>query len=171
MFDGLYPYVVKVTKPRLRVNVLSIPRQLNGLCPWRRATIMASCGRPSTALATDSYVALNYHCILARNPPLDLPVDPKSHITQHPKSDPRTKRCRHWSQPIVYRESAQLFAKSFALGWTEGWSRSYVLRHGFESLQPHRVDFPDPFTPPNSISKITNMISEMDRVLTRPLWR
>ena len=41
------------------------------------ATIMASRGRPSFALATGSYVTVDYRCILAKYPSENFPLDPK----------------------------------------------------------------------------------------------
>ena len=125
--------------------------------------------RPATALATGSYITVTYHCILARNPRVDPPVDPKSHIPRHPKPDPRTKRCRHWSKPIVYMESARSFANCVALEQSEG-----VLFLQAKS----RVRFPFYLevrfstmylnSPKKIITKITNVMSKMDRVLSMP---
>ena len=107
------------------------------------ATIVASRGRPSTALATDSYVTGNRHCDVARDPPVDLPLDRKSHIPQQPKPDPARNAADTGREPIVYRESTQLFEKSFSLSWTEGCLVPTCYVTGSSLLQSHRVIFPD----------------------------
>ena len=71
--------------------------------------------------------------ILAGKPTVDFLFDPKVEF----------ERCRHWSELMVYRESAQLFAKSFTLGWTEGCLVPMCYVTGSSFLQSHRVIFPD----------------------------
>ena len=99
-----------------------------------------------------------------------FPVDPKSQHPHHPKSDSRTKRCRRGSEPIVYGEIGCPFAEVVALGQSEGVS-FLRAKTGVRFLpQPLRRFLPL-LNSPNIITKITDMISEMDRVPTRPLWR
>ena len=114
---------------------------------------MASRGRPSSALATDPYIMVNYHCILARNPPVDSPVDPKSQHPHHPKSDSRTKCCRRGSEPIVYGEIGCPFAEVVALGQSEGVSFLRV-RPGFDSCFNLELRFLTLFDSPKISQKL-----------------
>ena len=122
---------------------------------------MASRGQPSSALATGPYVTVEPRCILARRPTAEIPVDPKSQHPHHPKSDSRTKRCRRGSEPIVYGEIGCPFAEVVALGQSEGVSFLRAKTRVRFLLQPRRRFLPL-HNSPKIITKITNIISEMD---------
>ena len=97
------------------------------------ATIMASRGQPSSALAPGPYITVKSPRILARIPPAESPLT-LTPTSRSPKSDPRTRRCRVGGSDCVL--GSWLSFCELEEHWDSRKTfRSLGLRPGFDSLQ------------------------------------
>ena len=125
------------------------PRRLREFVPKRtEATIMASLGRSSTELATDSYVTLKSALYPYAAKLTARPFDPKSHIPQYPKPDPAHDAAGTGSSRMCAGNRPCFFDETSSLGWSGGSLVPTGYVSGSSLLRSHRVIFPEFLTPP-----------------------
>ena len=116
------------------------------------ATIMASRGRPSSALATDPYITVNSHCILARNPPVDSPLTLSPNIPNILSPTPARNAADVGLSRLYTVRSAVLLPRWWHSD-SRKESRSYGLRPGFDSCFNIEVRFLTLINSPKIITK------------------